>query len=213
MLAVCDTGCGMDMEVQERVFDPFFTTKEKGKGTGLGLATVYGIVRQHGGTIRAASIPGKGSTFTMYLPAAPEHKAKSRAATESSGTAGNGETVLVAEDNEVVRNLACSMLRRLGYTVISGRTARDCLSIAAERTRNIDLLLSDVVMPDMNGRELYERVRSYCPGVRVVFMSGYPDEVIADRGVLQKGIRLIQKPFTLEQLAEKVGKALNQPSD
>ncbi len=212
-LSVNDTGHGMDRETQARIFEPFFTTKELGKGTGLGLATVYGIIKQHGGDIWVYSEPGQGTTFRLFLPAVdidniPENRAREREANLIPAVTGSG-TILVAEDDPTVRQLTCAMLNTLGYRVLTGDSALDCVRVAHANTHIIDLLLTDVVMPDMNGKELYLHLSGVIPGLKVLFMSGHTTEVIVDRGVLEGGMQFLQKPFNLRTLAQKVHEMLS----
>ncbi|HAA04913.1 MAG TPA: hybrid sensor histidine kinase/response regulator [Syntrophobacteraceae bacterium] len=209
MLAVSDTGHGMDAQTRERIFDPFFTTKEKGKGTGLGLATVYGIVKQHDGHIWVYSERGKGTTFKLFLPAAndavADEGAESRAARPSRGT----ETLLLAEDSDLVRDLAVQILKREGYTVLSGASGHECLTLLDNHRGRLDLLVTDVIMPDLNGKVLFQQVAARRPGVRVLYISGYTEDVIVHHGVLEEGISFIQKPFTVQGLATKVREVLD----
>jgi len=208
MLAVMDTGHGMDARIRDQIFDPFFTTKEKGKGTGLGLATVYGIITQHQGIIRVTSEPGEGSTFKIYLPLASEHVADWKAELHVPIQNQGSETVLVAEDSEMVRNLTVRILKLQGYKVFSGADAEECLALLENRDDPLDLLITDVVMGDMNGKQLFRRVAQRCPGVRVLYMSGYPEDIIAHQCVLEEGVAFIQKPFTVQGLAAKVREVL-----
>ncbi len=208
VLSVSDSGVGMDQETVERIFEPFFTTKEVGKGTGLGLSTVYGIVQQHSGTVKVSSEPGKGSTFDIYLPelsdVAPTQYSE-RPDTVEPGT----ETILVAEDNSMVRTLLGRLLPGLGYRTIMASSAAESIDLAMNRREAIDLLLTDVVMPDLNGRELLERVRQYRPHIKVLFMSGYTTDVIGHHGVLDEGVHFLYKPFTLSALSLKLREALD----
>jgi len=208
MLAVMDTGHGMDARIRDQIFDPFFTTKEKGKGTGLGLATVYGIITQHQGIIRVTSEPGEGSRFKIYLPLANEHVADWKAEVHVPMQNQGSETVLVAEDSEMVRNLTVRILKLQGYKVFSGADAEECLALLENRDDPLDLLITDVVMGDMNGKQLFRRVAQRCPGVRVLYMSGYPEDMIAHQYVLEEGVAFIQKPFTVQGLAAKVREVL-----
>ena len=209
MLTVSDTGGGMDAATRKHIFEPFFSTKGE-QGTGLGLATVYGIVTQHGGSIVVQSRPGEGSTFKIYLPAAAEapvvDKPHEGVRIGLSGT----ETILLVEDNEQVRNLGHAILTRQGYRLLTAENGVEALSVLASYDGPVDLLLSDVIMPEMNGKELYTNVTAKYPGTKVLFMSGYIDNVIADRGVLEKGVQFIQKPFTVQGLAAKVREVLEQ---
>jgi hypothetical protein len=208
MLAVSDTGVGMDEETKSRIFEPFFTTKGVGKGTGLGLSMVQGIVAQSGGYVEVYSEPGKGTTFKIYLPAAAE------AATDTGRApavpAQGKETVLVVEDQAEVRKFAVAVLKSYGHRVISAESAGDAL-LFCERER-IDLVLTDVVMPNVSGRELAGRLEALRPGIKVLSMSGYTDNVIEHHGVLEQGARFIQKPFSPEELAGRVRGVLGPPA-
>lgn len=205
MMAVSDNGCGMDAETRKNVFEPFFTTKSKEQGTGLGLATVFGIVKQNNGFINVYSEPGKGSTFKIYLPAAsgkvekiPVEK-KPPAAARSSG-----ETILLVEDEQTIREISKKMLEMLGYKVIAAESPVEALKISKNRDNKLDLLMTDVVMPGMNGRQLADKIRSFFPQLKVLFMSGYTANVIVDNGVLKEGMEFIQKPFSINGLSEKI---------
>ena len=209
LLKVTDTGCGMTREVQTHIFEPFFTTKEKGKGTGLGLATVYGVVKQSGGYILVHSEPGKGAAFEVYLPSieTPAEIAKEPPAAVKRPRK-NGATVLLVEDEASLRKLTRDVLQDLGYTVLEAAEASQALAIAT-KSRAIDLLLTDVVMPGMNGRALAEALAISHPGTRVVFMSGYTDGEITKQGVLDVGTAILRKPFTHEELIHRVEEALS----
>jgi PAS domain S-box-containing protein len=210
LLATSDDGCGMDREILAHIFEPFFTTKGPGKGTGLGLATVYGIVKQNSGLINVYSEPGKGTTFRIYLP---RHQAEAVAVQAEMPRAvpeGGSETVLLVEDEEMMLALGKASLERLGYTVLAARTPEEAIRLAREQAGKIDLLLTDVVMPEMNGRELAARLTSEQPGLKCLYMSGYTADVIALRGLLTEGLQFLQKPFTLSDLAKKLRKALEQ---
>ncbi len=211
LLSMEDTGHGMDEEIRSHLFEPFFTTKEKGKGTGLGLATVYGIVSQSGGHIRVESAPGRGSVFQVYLPRveSPGEGISSAAEPDRSGIPSTGtETVLLVEDEEVVRLLAREILRMNGYTVLEARHGREALLLSDAHQGPIHLMLTDVVMPKMSGRELAERLVPRRPEMRVLYMSGYTDDAIVRHGVLEEGIAFLQKPFTARTLALKVREVL-----
>ena len=210
-LIITDTGSGMSPEVREQIFSPFFTTKEKGKGTGLGLAMVYGIVKQHGGHIWVYSEPEQGSSFKIFLPAVdarPELVPVEPEAAESN--AAGHETVMVVEDNEMVRQLAVEILTRRGYPVFEAAGGPECLQMLADRQIKPDLLLTDVVMPEMNGKALYQQAVQLVPSMRVLYMSGYTENVIASRGVLDEGVQFLQKPFAPQALALKVRQVLDQ---
>ncbi|MFZ5565071.1 MAG: PAS domain S-box protein [Thermodesulfobacteriota bacterium] len=208
MLAVSDDGSGMDRQTMDHVFDPFFTTKQQGKGTGLGLATVYGIVRQNKGFINVYSEPGRGSTFRIYFPRHGEETVPAGVVTPETPTAGRNETLLLVEDDPVLLDMTTLMLRRLGYTVMAAATPGDAMRLAEAHRSAIDLFVTDVVMPEMNGRDLAARIQAICPGIRLLFMSGYTANVIVHQGVLEKGLHFIQKPFSLQDLAAKVREAL-----
>jgi hypothetical protein len=204
MLAVSDNGVGMDEATRRQIFEPFFTTKEIGKGTGLGLATVQGIVAQSGGHINVYSEPGLGTCFKIYLPAL------TGAAADAAGPAaapaqGGKETVLVAEDQAEVRSYVVKVLEERGYRVIAAENAGQALRAFQREPEGVDLLLTDVVMPDLSGRELASQL-----GIKVLFMSGYTDDAIVRHGVVEEGVDFIQKPFSPDQLARKVREALSR---
>jgi CheY-like chemotaxis protein len=212
LLAVSDDGCGMDAETRSHLFEPFFTTKERGKGTGLGLATIFGIVRQNDGFIGVYSEPGHGTTFKVYLP---RHRlAGTQPAQAVSAPARTGQgTVLLVEDEQAIRQVTVRMLERLGYTVISAGTPGEAIQLAREHVGEIDLLLTDVVMPEMNGRDLAKNLLSLRPGLKRLFVSGYTANVIAHHGVLDEGVHFLQKPFSVEALAAKVREALDNSNE
>ncbi|GAB4334853.1 MAG: hypothetical protein Kow0089_04270 [Desulfobulbaceae bacterium] len=210
MLAMTDTGCGMDSETVSHIFEPFFTTKEKGKGTGLGLSTVYGIIKQSGGNIWVYSEPGKGTTFKIYLPAT-EEEAQAAEHHEAGPEPGGSEHVLVVEDEESLRKLVERILTRHGYRVTLAANGGEALLMIDKGLRP-DLLVTDVVMPGMSGRELAERLQQILPDMKVLYMSGYTDNAIVHHGVLDKGIPFIQKPFSTHDLAAKVRRVLETPS-
>ncbi len=210
MLAVSDTGCGIDDEIREHLFEPFFTTKDKDKGTGLGLATVYGIVKQHGGDIVAHSEPGKGAVFKVYLPVSSEILDARTGGTKRPSDLKGTETVLLTEDDENVRKLAMKLLKRQGYKVIAASGGKEALEKLKDCQDEVHLLLTDVIMPEMNGKELYEKIKEKHPNMKVLYMSGYTNDVIAHCGVLDEGIHFIQKPFSIKTLAAKIRETLDE---
>jgi CheY-like chemotaxis protein len=207
-LSVSDTGQGMTKEVMVHLFEPFFTTKPKGHGTGLGLATTYGAVRQSGGHIDVSSDEGRGSTFTIYLPRTGE--AATATAEAAAPTSGGTETVLVVEDDDGVRELARRALARLGYTVLTAPAGEPALALARAHDGTIHLLVTDVVMPGMNGREVADHLRALRPETRVLFTSGYTENVIVHRGVLEDGLAFLAKPYSPQALGEKVRQILDR---
>ena len=207
-LTVGDDGCGMDRETQDHIFEPFFTTKGIGQGTGLGLATVYGIVKQNQGLIQLYSEPGIGTTFDIYLP---RHAGGADTAIEDSDYAipySQGETILMVEDDPTMREMGLLMLQRLGHTVLPAATPGEAMRMAADEHTDIQLFITDVVMPEMNGRELADRLLAIRPGMKHLFMSGYTADVIAHQGVLEEGVNFIQKPFSVKDLAIKIRSVL-----
>jgi PAS domain S-box-containing protein len=213
LLEISDTGCGMDPSTIAHIFDPFFTTKEKGKGTGLGLATVYGIVRQSGGHISVTSEPGKGATFHVFIPRIEESAAEPKTVPESAPATCGQETVLLVEDSEVVRMLVREILERNGYNVLEASQGSDAILVCSGHEGAIHLILTDVVMPGMSGRELCTRLTPLYPGVKVIYMSGYTDDAIGHNGVLDPGTAYIQKPFTPDALERKVREVLDTGRD
>lgn len=209
MLAVADNGMGMTAEVQARLFEPFFTTKEPGKGTGLGLASIYGIVKQSGGNIWVYSEPGHGTTFKIFLPRAAESEAAAGPADASVATLDGTETILVVEDSSGLRVLVSKILHRYGYSVLSAGTAEDALRLWHEHGGSIQLLLTDVVMPGTSGPSLASQLTSQHPAMRVLYMSGYTDDAIVRHGLLQGGAAFLQKPFAPDRLARKVRQVLD----
>ncbi|HQO33517.1 MAG TPA: PAS domain S-box protein [bacterium] len=208
LLTVSDTGCGMDKETLLHVFEPFFTTKGVGEGTGLGLATVYGTVKQNDGFIDVYSEPGHGTTFKIYLPRYEEESAVESVELTFEAPPGGTETVLIVEDDEAILNMASEILGRLGYTVLTANTPQQAIQRVEEHTETIHLLVTDVVMPEMNGRVLAERLTSLKPGFKCLFMSGYTANIIAHHGVIEEGVRFIEKPFSIYGLAKRVREVL-----
>jgi len=210
MLSVTDTGAGMDEETKSHIFEPFFTTKGPGKGTGLGLATVYGIVRQTGGGISVESEPGQGSTFRIYLPLETAPVEYPRAPAAPVEKSDNFETVLVVEDEEIVRDLVCAVLEEQGYNVICAVDGLEALEVAGNFDGTIHLLVTDVIMPHMNGHELAGKLSRIRPDMKVLYVSGYSDNDIGDQGVLDPRFELLQKPFTPQTLARKIRDVIHE---
>ena len=210
MLAVSDTGCGMDADTQARIFEPFFTTKGPGSGTGLGLATVDGIVKQSGGNVWVYSELGKGTTLKIYLPRVEQTSELPEPGAAPAELLRGSETVLLVEDEEMVRALTQAILERNGYHVLAARNVHDALRFAQEGPEQIHLLLTDTIMPGMNGPELAKQVQSIRPEIKVLFMSGYTDKVISCTAALEPGIAFLQKPFTPQTLTQKVREVLNE---
>jgi two-component system, cell cycle sensor histidine kinase and response regulator CckA len=212
MLTVSDTGCGMDAQTQSRIFEPFFTTKAQGKGTGLGLATVYGVVKQSGGFIYVYSEVGQGTTFKVYLPqvvAEVDKEVSEKPVAPASGS----ETILFVEDEESVRELVRDYLSAAGYHILEASDGVQALEVAAAHEGTIEILVTDVVMPRLSGRELASRVTAERPNVKVLFISGYTDDSIFRHGVLEGGVAYLQKPFNLKSIAQKIREVLDgQPA-
>jgi CheY-like chemotaxis protein len=207
-VAVSDTGYGMSEDIQRKIFDPFFTTKEIGKGTGLGLSIVYGIVKQNGGDIWVYSQEGKGTTFKIYLPAVTDQRSTKPVAPSRVPVRARSEVVLLVEDDANVRKLVEGVLREHGFQVVASENVAEAISFCRERPGPIDLLLTDVVMPDMSGPELAEELAKIRPGLKVVYMSGYADNAVVRHGVLKPGAAFIEKPFVAETLTEKLREVL-----
>ena len=207
LLSVRDTGVGMSTGVLSRLFEPFFTTKGPGRGTGLGLSIIYGIVQQAGGFVHVASDLGAGSTFRIYLPAVSEKPTVPVVLIEPDLPRGS-ETILLVEDEALVRSLVDKFLRSQGYRVLSAALGSEAVQLAADGSEHIDLLVSDVILPNMNGRQIYEKLTQTRPDLRVLFMSGYTENIIAPHGVLEAGFYFVQKPFSLKELARKIREAL-----
>lgn len=208
LLAVSDNGCGMDKDTLDKLFEPFFTTKEVGRGTGLGLATVYGIVKQNNGFINVYSEPGKGTTIKIYLPRHEGKVDECQVEITAKIPQGQGETILLVEDDLSILKLAKKILDGLGYTVLIANTPGEAMGLAEEHAGKIHLLVTDVVMPELNGRDLAEQLKSLYPGLKCLFMSGYTADAIARHGVLEEGVNFIQKSFSKKDLAVKVRAAL-----
>jgi CheY-like chemotaxis protein len=210
MLAVSDTGKGMSEEVKARIFEPFFTTKEKGVGTGLGLSTTYGAVHQAGGSIEVYSEVGIGTTFKIYLPRVVEEAVIPVIDDRPTELPGGSETVLIVEDEGNLRNLCVRILEQLGYRVLQARVGAEAIAEAQGYGDRIDLLLTDVVMPGMNGAELAAQLVPHHPGMKVLFTSGYTEDVISHHGVLAEGVSFLGKPYTPSALARKVREVIDE---
>ena len=213
MLSVSDNGCGMEKDTLRHLFEPFFTTKEVGKGTGLGLATIYGIVKQNRGFINVYSEPGEGAIFKIYLPrfvTAGEEAAKLSIVKPA---VGGHETILLVEDEPAILSIGKSMLEKLGYTVLIAGSPNEAIELAKDTEQKIDLLITDVVMPEMNGKALAEKLKTVCSGIRCLYMSGYSANVIAHRGVLDESVDFIQKPFSSVELDRKIRGALTHEKE
>jgi CheY-like chemotaxis protein len=209
LLMITDTGQGMDKQTQSRIFEPFFTTKEPGKGTGLGLATVHGIVKQSGGNILVYSEPGSGTTFKVYLPANKDVDVLAEPQRQAVSSGGN-ETILLVEDEDMVRELVHSALEDLGYTVLVAHRGDEAMSLARAYPNQIDLLLTDVIMPRLSGRELAEQLQALRPQTKVLFMSGYTDDAVIRHGLLMAQVEFLQKPFSPSDLSTKVRQVLDK---
>jgi two-component system, cell cycle sensor histidine kinase and response regulator CckA len=210
LLAVNDTGEGMTADVRANIFDPFFTTKERGQGTGLGLAMIHGIVKQAGGHIAVYSELGVGTTFRLYFPRVASPELPERSHVPSKNLPGGHETILIVEDEETVRRVGARMLTALGYTVIQARDALEAQAVIQVRGRDIHLLFTDVVLPGMQGRELAERVTQRLPEIRVLFTSGYSDDLILQHRLLEHDVVVLEKPYNRESLSAKIREALDR---
>ena len=210
-LKVSDTGTGMPQEVIDRAFEPFFTTKPKGEGTGLGLATVYGIVTQAGGNVRIYSEPGLGTTLDVLLPVT-EHDGTEEELPIAEPSRGTGQTVLLVEDEDALREVTRRLLCRNGYQVLAAADGQAALDLAARRPDGVELLLTDVIMPNMQGREVAEQIGALQPRARVLFMSGYTQGLLGEQGVLEPGVQLIEKPFTERGLLIKLNQIFSAPA-
>jgi two-component system cell cycle sensor histidine kinase/response regulator CckA len=209
MLSVSDTGIGMDAELTAKIFEPFFTTKAVGKGTGLGLSTVYGIVKQSNGHIDVESEVGQGTTFKVYLPHVPNRVASAKSGATLAAVSTGTETILLVEDEEGVRDLSRDLLEMNGYSVITAPHGKAALQICAEQDIAIDLLVTDVVMPEMGGLELADCLRKKRPDLKVLFMSGYPDQAVVRSGTFDQGVHFVQKPFAPSNFSRMVRQILD----
>ncbi|MGO8697839.1 MAG: ATP-binding protein [Limisphaerales bacterium] len=214
MLAITDTGTGMNEEVQARLFEPFFSTKAIGQGVGLGLSTCYGIVKQSGGHISVYSEVGRGTTFKIYLPEAGAESTIPSGRLDAQDLPRGTETILFVEDDPALREMASTLLRRLGYTVLTAVNGVEALNLKHQRNvGHIDLLFTDVVMPHMSGKELADRVKAIFPHTRILFTSAYTENAIVHQGMLNKGVALLHKPFTPSNLANKLREVLDKPDE
>jgi len=211
MLSVSDSGSGMDGETQRHIFEPYFTTKEQGKGTGLGLSTVYGIIAQSGGNIWVYSEPGEGTSFKIYLPRVEEGASTSEAPAPPAGRPVGTETILLVEDDGLVREVARQTLEISGYTVLPAQDGEDAVLVAGRHPGSIHLMVTDVVMPRMSGRELVERLGPLRPEMKVLYVSGYTEDAIVQHGMVNLEMAFLQKPFALDALARKVREVLDAP--
>jgi CheY-like chemotaxis protein len=207
-LTVCDDGCGMDKETEAHIFEPFFTTKGSGKGTGLGLASVFGAVKQNNGFINVYSEEGLGTKFTIHLPRHLGNSAPTQTKSPVETVPRGNETILLVEDEPAILSMALMMLTEQGYVVLASQSPLEAIRIAGEHANEIHLLITDVVMPEMNGRDLANKLLANYPQLKCLFMSGYTSDIITHRGVLDEGVHFIQKPFTLPGLASKVREVL-----
>ena len=211
LLVMSDTGCGMDDAVKAHIFEPFFTTKGPDKGTGLGLATIYGIVKQSQGHISVYSEPNQGAAFTIYLPRLEEPVSTGKSSPSLAAVPGGRETVLLVEDGDAVRTITREMLQMFGYHVLEATRGDEAIHLVEQTTEPIHLLISDVVMPGMGGRQLSEHLLAMRPGLKVLFFSGYMDDAVVRHGILQAEVAFLHKPFTIATLAHKVREALDKP--
>jgi CheY-like chemotaxis protein len=211
MLAVTDNGCGMAPEVRAHIFEPFFTTKGMGQGSGLGLAVVHGIVKQAGGHISLESEVGQGTTIRIHLPALAE-RPPDRTNANAAATGRGSETILLVEDEEAVRQLTVLSLQRFGYKVLAAASGEEALELMTEKPAEIHLLLTDVVMPGMSGRELSEQLKEKQPALKVLYLSGYTDDAIVRHGILQAEVAFLQKPYSPRTLVTKVREVLDSPA-
>jgi CheY-like chemotaxis protein len=209
LLAVSDTGCGMDKDTVSHIFEPFFTTGKNGKGTGLGLATIYGIVRQNNGLITVESEPGKGTTFSVYLPRYTGKAEEEQIVPEAKSVSLGRQTVLLVEDEPAVLKLVKKMLERLDITVLAASTPGEAIRLTRDHAGDIHLLMTDIILPEMSGSDLAKSILSFHPCLKCLFMSGYTAEIIAHRSELDKDAYFIQKPFSIDELTAKVRQVLD----
>ena len=209
VLSISDNGCGMSPEVQAHLFEPFFTTKEQGKGTGLGLATCHGIVKQSGGHISVYSEPGEGTSFRVFLPRVTEQAVKVKHDAEALSIPAGVGTILLVEDEPMLRELGSTVLQELGYQVIVSENGQEALSLlTAHPETTFDLLLTDIIMPEMGGRELVTALRELRPAIKVIYCSGYTEDAVFHSGSLEAGAWFLQKPYTIAAVARKVDEAM-----
>jgi CheY-like chemotaxis protein len=209
MLAVSDNGCGMNKEIVDKIFEPFFTTKASGKGSGLGLSTVYGIVKQNGGFINVYSEPGCGTSFKIFIRVYEGSAAEKSIITAVDNPMGEGETILLVEDEQGLLTMGQRLLEKLKYDVLTATNPDEAMKLAQKYSKKIHLLITDVVMPIMSGKDLAERIQTVNPNIKVLYMSGYTANVIAHHGVLEQGVHFIAKPFSIRALSTKVRKVLD----
>jgi two-component system cell cycle sensor histidine kinase/response regulator CckA len=210
LLAVSDTGCGIPPDVLPRIWEPFFTTKEVGKGTGLGLAVVHGVVKQAGGCVQVYSEPGRGATFKVYLPRVRERPSSGKSTPGVKVMPRGTETILLVEDEDAVRALSHHVLTVCGYTLLEARDGAEAQRIASQHAGRIDLLVTDVVMPQAGGREVAERLAALHPGLKVLYLSGYTDDAVVRHGILEAEVPFLQKPYSPAVLAQKVREVLDR---
>ena len=209
-MAISDTGTGMDEKIRSKIFDPFFTTKEPGKGTGLGLATVFGIVKQNNGSIYVVSEPKKGTTFTIYWPAEEKTIPRQKASAQGRKKLEGKESILLVEDDDAVRLFASEILKNLGYNVEQAAHGRDALTIIREKNFAPDMVITDIIMPKMNGRELADEIKKDLPNAKILLMSGYSDNQISLDGKINKDVNFIAKPFSINNFANKIREVLHR---
>ncbi len=213
LLSVSDTGMGMDRTTREKIFEPFFSTKSIDHGSGLGLATVYGIVKQHQGNIWVYSEEEQGTTFKIYIPVLEQmQKKKKKSPVEDIKSTMGNETVLVVEDNDMVREMTVEVLQEQGYNVLFAENGEQCMQLLRKHTGPLHLVLCDIIMPDINGKDLFEQVKNSFPAAKVIYMSGYPENVIGTNNVLEDGFAFIQKPFSVQNLYYKLREVLDSNS-